>query len=81
MENLNYELSEYIQLLRFKAKMSQQQVADKLKVSRNTYNTWEQNPIKLDLEKLQKIGDILGEDISIFFTNYVAKRNVIGKKN
>ena len=75
MKNLNSELSDYIKLLRFKSKLSQEKVAEKLGVSRNTYSTWENNPIQLDLETLDKIGKILNTDIFIFFNNYVAKCN------
>ena len=78
MENvstLNEELSDYIKLQRFKKKLSQEEVATKLKVSRNTYSTWENSPTKIDLETLQKISVALGEDLLIFFDQYVAKCN------
>lgn len=38
--DLNQELSEYLKFLRFRKKKSQENVADELNVSRNTYNTW-----------------------------------------
>ena len=78
MENvstLNEELSDYIKLQRFKKKLSQEEVATRLKVSRNTYSTWENSPTKIDLETLQKISNAIGEDLLIFFDQYVAKRN------
>ena len=75
MQDLNNKLSDYIKLLRFKAKLSQEEVADKLDVSRNTYNNWENNPIQLNLETLDKIGIVLNSDIFIFFTEYVANSN------
>lgn len=73
--DLNTELSEYIKLLRFKCKKSQEDMASILKISRNTYSAWEKKPIKLSLDTLIEIGNILEEDILIFFDNYVAKRN------
>lgn len=78
MENvstLNEELSDYIKLQRFKKKLSQEEVATRLKVSRNTYSTWENSPTKIDLETLQRISKAIGEDLLIFFDQYVAKCN------
>lgn len=72
---LNEKLSDYIKLLRFKSKLSQDEAANKLNVSRNTYNSWENNPSRLDLETLERIGNIYNEDIFIFFNDYVAKSN------
>lgn len=74
--NLNQELSEYIKLLRFKAKKSQDEMANSLNISRNTYSIWENNPIKLNLDKLIEIGELLNENILIFFNKYVAKCNM-----
>lgn len=71
--DLNYELSEYLKLLRFKHKCSQEKMANLLNVSRNTYNIWENNPVSLSLETLIKIGLVLNEDIIYFFKMYVAK--------
>lgn len=75
MKNLNYELSEYIKLLRFKSKLSQEETASKLKITRQCYANWENNPIKLDLDKLEKIGKVFNSDIFIFFNEYVAESN------
>lgn len=72
---LNNELSEYIKLCRFKKKVSQLDIANKLNISRQAYTNWENNPIKLDLDKLIDIGSAIGEDILIFFNNYIAKCN------
>lgn len=71
--NLNAELSDYIKLLRFKAKMSQDDAANKLNVTRATYNRWENKPIELDLETIVKIGNAFDEDILIFFNQYATK--------
>ena len=73
MEDLNYELSEYIKLLRFKSKLSQEETANKLNITRQCYSIWENNPIKLDLNTLNKIGEVFGSDIFIFFNEYVTK--------
>ena len=72
MKDLNHELSEYIKLIRFKKKLSQEDVANKIKVSRVTYGIWENNPTKIDLDTLSKISDALETDISIFFNQYIA---------
>lgn len=74
--NLNTELSDHIKLLRFKSKLSQDEAAKLLNISRNTYNNWENNPIQLNLDTLEKIGKVFNTDIFIFFTEYVAKRNM-----
>ena len=73
--NLNQELSDYIKLLRFKSKMNQEETATKLNISRNTYISWENNPITLSLDTLIKIGNVFNADITIFFKEYVAKSN------
>lgn len=73
--NLNQELSDHIKLLRFKSKMNQEETATRLNISRNTYISWENNPIALSLDTLIKIGNVFNEDIIIFFKEYVAKSN------
>ncbi len=75
-DQLNTELSEYLKLLRFKKKLNQETIAEKLKVSRQCYTNWENNPIKLDLSQLIEIGEAIGENIIIFFDNYIAKSNI-----
>lgn len=75
IEDLNKSLSEYLKLLRFKHKKSQEETAMLLNISRNTYTIWENNPIALSLENILKIGKVLDEDIIIFFKEYVAKSN------
>lgn len=72
-EQLNKELSEYLKLLRFKNKISQEEISDKLNITRQCYTNWENNPIKLDLGQLIEIGNVLNEDILIFFEDYIAK--------
>lgn len=74
-ETLNSELSDYLKLLRFKAKKSQEEVAKCLDVSRNTYASWENNPISLSLDTLNKITNFFDNDIINFFNQYVAKSN------
>ena len=75
MENLNSMLSEYIKLERFKSKLSQEETAKKIGISRQAYTNWEINPVKLNLEQLEKIGKALDTNIFIFFDNLVAKSN------
>ena len=72
---LNDSLSDYIKLIRFKAQKSQKEVAKELNVSRNTYSIWERNPVQLNLDTLIEIGNILNNDIIIFFNQYVAECN------
>lgn len=76
--DLNHELSEYIKLIRFKAKKSQEDMANSLGIVRNTYSIWENNPTKLSLDTIIEIGLILDNDILIFFNEYVAKCNSVG---
>lgn len=75
LEEINSSLSEYFKLLRFKKKISQEELAKELGISRNTYSNWENNPVQLSLETLSSVSDKLGEDILIFFQEYVAKSN------
>lgn len=81
LEELNNSLSEYFKLLRFKNKISQEEIAKRLGVSRNTYSTWENNPAQLSLETLNNISDKLGNDIIIFFKEYVANSNKSNSKD
>ena len=74
-ETLNQELSDYIKLLRFKKKYSQEEVAKKIGITRNTYSIWENKPIALSLETLVNLFDVFEEDVLIFFKKYVAKGN------
>lgn len=78
-EKINSELSDYIRLLRLKYRKSQDDMGHLLRVSRNTYSKWERKPIVLSLETLLEIGNVLNEDILIFFKEYVAKRNNMGE--
>lgn len=74
-ETLNQELSDYIKLLRFKKKYSQEEVAKKIGITRNTYSIWENKPVALSLETLVNLFDVFEEDVLIFFKKYVAKSN------
>ena len=70
---INADLSDYIKLLRFKAKMSQDDAAKKLEISRATYNRWENQPVTLELDTLIKIGNAFNDDILIFFREHATK--------
>lgn len=74
-EKINTELSDYIRLLRLKYRKSQEDMGQLLGVSRNTYAIWERRPISLSLKTLIKIGEVLDDNILIFFKEYVAKSN------
>ena len=74
-ETLNADLSDYLKLLRFKKKKSQEEVAKELNITRNTYTNWENNPVSLSLDTLNKLVRFYGENILIFFQQYVAKSN------
>lgn len=74
-EKVNTELSDYIRLLRLKYRKSQEDMGQLLGVSRNTYSIWERRPISLPLETIIKIGEVLDQDIFIFFKEYVANCN------
>lgn len=75
-EQLNNDLSEYLKLIRFKNKISQEDISKKLNITRQCYTNWENNPIKLDLGQLIEIGVAMNEDILIFFEEYIAKCNI-----
>ena len=74
-EKINSELSIYLKMMRVKHNLSQEEMANRLSVARNTYSIWESNPIKLDLNQLMTIGDAMEENLLIFFKQYVAKSN------
>lgn len=71
----NQELSDYLRLLRLKYRKSQEDMSKLMGVSRNTYSIWERRPIVLPLDTIIKIGDLLDENVLIFFSQYVAKSN------
>lgn len=75
LSNINEELSDYLKLIRFKHKKSQEDIAKDLKITRHTYGAWENNPISLSLETLDKIANVMNENIIIFFEEFVAKSN------
>lgn len=50
--------------------LTQGQMADKIGVHINTYNSWEKEPQKISIEKAKKIARTLGISIDeIFFIN------------
>ncbi|WP_445321747.1 helix-turn-helix transcriptional regulator [Oceanobacillus sp. FSL W7-1309] len=50
-------------------KLTQQEIADKIGVSRQYYNDIENEKRSPSVGLAQKIGDVLGIDWTIFFTN------------
>lgn len=74
-DKLNNDLSEYLKFLRFKNKLSQENIAKKLGITRQCYSLWELKPTKLRLDQLIEIGLVMNENILFFFENYIAKSN------
>ena len=68
--DLNSELSSYIRELRYRANKTKKEVADELKVDRNTYSKWEKNPISLHFDTLNNVVDLLEGNIKVFFQDY-----------
>lgn len=66
-EKINNELIEKLKLLRFKSKLSQEDVAKMLSISRNSYNNYENHPLKITLEILLKLSNIFEYDLYNFF--------------
>lgn len=75
IENLNYELSEFLRMSRAKNKRSQEKAGRILNISRNSYALRERNPKNMTLDKLLDMSNKLDNDVLIFFKDYVAKRN------
>ena len=75
-EKLKY-ISNNIKSYRIKKGLKQEEIADIMGVSRNTYFDYEVNPQRVKVETLQKIADILNCKVSDFFKeNDVTKSNV-----
>lgn len=72
---MNEKLSDFIRIKRLIKKHTQQSLADKIGVTRQTYANWEENPIEISISKLLLIQEALEEDILIFFSEYVANCN------
>lgn len=72
---MNEKLSDFIRIKRLIKKHTQQSLADKIGVTRQTYVNWEKNPIEISISKLLLIQEALEEDILIFFSEYVANCN------
>lgn len=66
-EKIIGELSEFLKLQRFKSKLSQEDVAKMLGISRNSYNQYENCPLKITLEVLLKLSIIYNMNLYNFF--------------
>lgn len=66
-EKISEELSEFLKLQRFKSKLSQEDVAKMLSISRNSYNQYENYPLKMTLEILLKLSIIYNINLYNFF--------------
>ena len=52
---------------RVNARLTQKELADKLGVSKNTVNSWEQGNTEIPLRHLQRLADLSGLSISDIF--------------
>ena len=78
--DLNSKLSSYIKELRYKVNKSKKEVADELKVDRNTYSKWEKEPISLHFDTLNNVVDLLGGNVKSFFQDYSSHYKFFLKK-
>ena len=75
-EKLSY-ISNNIRSYRIRSGLTQREVADKLGVSRITYNIYEVNPKKVRIETLQQIALIFNCNLMDFFVQpKVAESNI-----
>lgn len=72
-EKISEELSEFLKLQRFKSKLSQEDVAKILGISRNSYNQYENYPLKITLEVLLKLSIIYDINLYNFFYSQCCK--------
>ena len=63
----NEKLSQNLKVARVAKGLTQEQVADYLEVSRNTFNVWENNPYTIDFGVLVKLADYFQLDVRTFF--------------
>lgn len=64
--------------IRAKHRLTQDEIAKMLNVSRQTYNSIENNPTKADLDKVYKIFGLLNEPIDDFL--YALKQDYLSYK-
>ena len=67
--SIHSTLSEILRNLREGSGFSQQEMADNLKIHRTTYTCYETGKTEPSLETIQKIAQIFGVDITVFFNN------------
>lgn len=80
-EKISEELSEFLKLQRFKSKLSQEDVAKMLGISRNSYNQYENYPLKTTLEILLRLSTIYGINLyNFFYSQYCKKQQVKDKE-
>lgn len=62
---------------RLAKEISQEEMASKCNVHRNTYASWEENPDMVSIGNAKKIADALGESVNtIFFNEQSTKRRI-----
>ncbi|WP_395320044.1 helix-turn-helix domain-containing protein [Fructilactobacillus frigidiflavus] len=71
-------IADKIKKARQSANLTQQEVSDKLNVSRKTLSSWENNRSNPDLKMLKSLADVFDEDLSYFLE--IERKNVIPKK-
>ncbi|WP_395320042.1 helix-turn-helix domain-containing protein [Fructilactobacillus frigidiflavus] len=59
-------IADKIKKARQSANLTQQEVSDKLNISRKTLSGWENNRSNPDLEMLKSLADVFGKDINYF---------------
>lgn len=67
-----------IKSIRNKHGLSQEELAEKLNITRQSYNKLENNPTKASLDKVYAIFDILNENIDDFL--YALKQDYMSQK-
>lgn len=63
MDKFYVELSNYIKERRIAKRLTQEELATKIKVNRTTYANWEQATRKIDVDKVIELCEILDIDI------------------
>lgn len=60
-------ISNNIKATRVSLGLKQTDMAERIGVSAQSYNAWENNPETLSMQKLQRIADVLGVGLDSFF--------------
>lgn len=63
----NKSISKNIKAMRAKAGLTQEETAEKLKMTRASYSSREKEPRKYSLEKLEQMAELFGCSVGDFF--------------